>query len=92
MTKADIVEVIHERTGILKREAVSHVESLLEIIKNALERGETVKIAGFGIFEVKEKKARLGRNPQTGEAITIERRRVLSFKVSQILRQAVNKQ
>lgn len=60
MTKADLVEVVHERTGILKREASSHVESLLEIIKTALERGQTVKIAGFGVFEVKEKKARLG--------------------------------
>lgn len=92
MTKADLVEMVHERTGILKREAVSHVESLLEIIKTTLGRGEPVKIAGFGVFEVKEKKARLGRNPQTGEAITIEKRRVLSFKASQILRQAVNRQ
>ena len=68
------------------------LETVFLIMKNTLESGEKLKISGFGNFEVKQKADRRGRNPQTGEAITIEARRVLTFKPSTLLRQAINKQ
>jgi len=68
------------------------MESVFAIIKESLEAGETIKISGFGSFEVNQKGARRGRNPQTGEAITIEARKVLSFKPSTLLRDAINKE
>jgi integration host factor subunit alpha len=67
------------------------LESVLSIMKETLESGEKLKIAGFGSFEVKQKKDRRGRNPQTGESITIEARRILTFKPSDVLRNAINK-
>lgn len=67
------------------------MESVFAIMKESLETGESIKVSGFGNFEVKQKEARRGRNPQTGEAITIEARKVLTFKPSTLLRQAVNK-
>ncbi|MDY7002027.1 MAG: integration host factor subunit alpha, partial [Thermodesulfobacteriota bacterium] len=67
------------------------VDDLFEIIKENLEKGESVTISGFGAFQVREKKSRQGRNPRTGEEITISARRVVSFKPSQLLRKALNK-
>lgn len=66
------------------------MESVFTIMKESLEVGETIKVSGFGNFEVKQKDARRGRNPQTGEAITIEARKVLTFKSSTLLKQAIN--
>lgn len=91
MTKIDLVEKISEQMGVKKIEAVDLVESVLSLMKQTLETGETLKISGFGSFVVKQKKDRRGRNPQTGEAITIEARRILSFKPSNMLRDAINK-
>lgn len=91
MTKADIVEKIHTTTGLSKKDSAEMMESVFDIIKSTLESGETIKVSGFGSFVVNEKEARRGRNPQTGEAITIEARKVLTFKPSTLLRQAVNK-
>jgi integration host factor subunit alpha len=90
MTKADIVEKVHAKIGGTTREAASMLETVLEIMKSILDSGDCVKIAGFGKFSVKEKKDRKGRNPQTGEAIVIEARRILSFKVSEGLRDRIN--
>ncbi len=90
MTKADIVEKIHTTTGLSKKDSAVMMESVFAIMKESLETGETIKISGFGSFEVKQKDARRGRNPQTGEAMTIEARKVLSFKPSSILRQSIN--
>ena len=90
MTKADIVERIHQNIGFTKKESAEIVEAVFCIIKNTLEKGEKIKIAGFGNFIVKQKDDRRGRNPQTGEAITIEARRVLTFKASNLLRDAMN--
>jgi len=90
MTKADLVELIYERVGSSKREAAEVVEVVFEIIRANLRRGEKVKISGFGSFIVNQKRARRGRNPQTGEPITIDPRMVLSFKPSQVLKQSVN--
>lgn len=91
MTKADIVEKIHANTGMTQKESMEMVEAVFSIMKSTLETGETLKISGFGSFVVKQKNDRRGRNPQTGEAITIEARRILSFKPSTVLRDAINK-
>lgn len=90
MTKADIVERITNESAFTKAESIDIVESLLEIIKETLADGETLKVSGFGSFVVKEKNDRRGRNPQTGEEITIEARRVLTFKPSAVLKSAMN--
>ena len=90
MTKGDIVERVSEKCGVTKKESVDMVESVLNIIKSTLEDGEVIKISGFGKFEVKTKHERRGRNPQTGESITIDARRILTFKPSTILKSAVN--
>lgn len=90
MTKAEIAQRIHEKTGLSKKESSDLLESVFSIIKSTLESGEKIKVAGFGNFEVKQKKDRKGRNPQTGASITIEARRVLTFKPSTIIKQAIN--
>ena len=90
MTKADIAERIAQRHGFTMKQSQDLLESVFGIIKSTLESGEDLKVAGFGKFEVRQKKDRLGRNPQTGEAITIEARRVLTFKASALLRKSVN--
>ena len=90
MTKADLAEKIQDAAGFTKKESADMLEYVFTIIKDTLESGEKLKITGFGNFEVKQKKARRGRNPQTGEAVTIEARRVLTFKPSALLKQALN--
>jgi len=91
MTKADIVERIYEKVGFSKKEASEVVDSIFEIIKRHLEEGEKVKVSGFGNFVVHEKQPRKGRNPQTGETITIRGRRVLGFKASPMLKKSMNR-
>lgn len=86
MTKADIVERVYEKVGFSKKESSELVEMAFETMKRTLERGEKVKISGFGKFEVRQKNARRGRNPQTGTEIEITARKVLSFKPSQVLK------
>lgn len=90
MTKADIIARIYEKVGFSKKDATDVVEATFEIIKNCLERGEKVKISGFGNFVVNSKRPRRGRNPQTGEEIIIVGRKVLTFKPSQILKKNLN--
>jgi integration host factor subunit alpha len=90
MTKADIVERIYERARASKKDASEVVDIVFELIKARLERGEKVKLSGFGNFVVHEKRPRKGRNPQTGEEIVISGRRVLSFKASQVLKSTIN--
>jgi integration host factor subunit alpha len=90
MTKADIVETIYERVGFSKKESAELVETVFEIIKETLAVGEKVKISGFGDFVVREKNARKGRNPQTGQEIRLDARRVLTFKPSLVLKNILN--
>ncbi len=91
MTKTDIVERVANENGFTRVESLELVESVLAIIKDTLADGEALKVSGFGTFMVKEKNDRRGRNPQTGEEITIDARRVLSFKPSRLLKDAVNR-
>jgi integration host factor subunit alpha len=91
MTKADIIEHVYEKVGgFSKKEAAEIVEVVFDTIKETLERGEKIKISGFGNFVVRDKNSRVGRNPQTGKEITISARRVLTFKPSQVLKNALN--
>ena len=90
MTKIDIIQNVHEKLGFSKKDSSDIVESVFDLIKDCLGKGERVKISGFGNFMVKEKRARRGRNPQTGQEISIPARRVLTFKSSQVLRKALN--
>lgn len=90
MTKADIVEKVAEKCGISKKDSIDMVESVFSVLKTTLENGEDLKISGFGKFEVKNKHERKGRNPQTGESIIIDARRILSFKPSTILKESIN--
>ncbi len=90
MTKADIVEALYEKVGFSKKEAADLVELVFDTIKTTLSQGQKIKISGFGNFVVREKRSRIGRNPQTGESIEIGARRVLTFRPSQVLRAEVN--
>lgn len=89
LTKADIVERVYKEAGFSKKEAADMVEMVFQIIKQTLGRGEKVKISGFGNFSIRDKKARIGRNPQSGESLEISARRVLTFKPSQVLKEDI---
>ncbi len=90
LTKVDIVEQVANKCGFSKLEASELVEGVFDSIKLALEKGENVKLSGFGNFVLRDKHSRMGRNPQTGDAMEISSRRVMSFKVSQVLKEAIN--
>ena len=90
MTKADIIEGVYEKVGFSKKESADLVDLVFETMKETLGRGEKIKISGFGNFVVRTKQPRPGRNPQTGEEIVIEARRVLTFKPSNVLKTALN--
>ena len=90
MTKADLVERVHDNIGFPKKEAAEIVDCVFEVIKTALEDGEKIKISGFGNFVVRHKNARKGRNPQTGQEILLEARKVLTFKPSLVLKNILN--
>lgn len=90
MTKADIIEGVYEKVGFSKKESAEIVELVFDTVKETLERGDKIKISGFGNFQVRHKKARVGRNPQTGKEIEISARRVLTFRPSQVLKAALN--
>ncbi len=90
MTKADIVENIYQKVGFSKKESAEIVELVFDIIKSTLEQGQKVKISGFGNFVVRAKNSRKGRNPQTGDEIKLDARKVLTFKASQVLKGYLN--
>ena len=91
MTKADLVEMLFNRMGINKRDAKDMVDGFFDEIRTALESGRTVKLSGFGNFQLRDKAQRPGRNPKTGEEIAITARRVVTFHASQKLKEAVAK-
>ncbi|MBE0585858.1 MAG: integration host factor subunit alpha [Desulfofustis sp.] len=90
MRKIDIIESAYANLDIPRKDCVRIVESLFDLIKDDLGKGRDVMISGFGKWTVKAKKKRKGRNPQTGEDLTINARRVVTFKPSTVLRDAVN--
>ncbi|MEO6148271.1 MAG: integration host factor subunit alpha [Sulfuriferula sp.] len=89
LTKAELADMLFEKVGLNKREAKDMVESFFEEIRIALESGDTVKLSGFGNFQLRDKPQRPGRNPKTGEEMPITARRVVTFHASQKLKSQV---
>ena len=89
LTKADLADLLFEQVGLNKREAKDMVEAFFEEVRTALEKGDSVKLSGFGNFELRKKSERPGRNPKTGEEIPITARRVVTFHASQKLKSKV---
>jgi integration host factor subunit alpha len=91
LTKAELAEMLFEKVGLNKREAKDMVETVFDEIRDALERGESVKLSGFGNFQLRDKPQRPGRNPKTGEEIPISARRVVTFHASQKLKALIER-
>ncbi|HEY8345068.1 MAG TPA: HU family DNA-binding protein [Bacillota bacterium] len=91
MTKTELIDQVAEKSGLTKKESGKAVDAMMAAMTEALAGGEKVQLVGFGSFEVRERGARTGRNPQTGEAITIEARKVPVFKPGKALKDAVAK-
>ena len=89
LTKAELAEMLFDQVGLNKREAKEMVDTFFDEIRNSLERGEAVKLSGFGNFQLRDKPQRPGRNPKTGEAIPISARRVVTFHASQKMKSMV---
>ena len=89
LTKADLADMLFEQVGLNKREAKDMVEAFFEEVRRSLEAGDSVKLSGFGNFELRKKSERPGRNPKTGEEIPITARRVVTFHASQKLKSKV---
>ncbi len=91
LTKADLAAMLFDELGLNKRESKELIESFFEEIKMSLERGEAVKISGFGNFNLRRKTERPGRNPKTGEVVNISARTVVTFKSGQKFRERIAK-
>jgi integration host factor subunit alpha len=89
LTRADLAEAVHQEVGLTRQDCADLVERTLELIAEALQRGEIVKLSGFGVFQVRDKRARMGRNPKTGEPAAIDPRRVITFRASQVMKAKV---
>ena len=89
LTRMDLAEAVHEEVGLSRNESADLVESVLQHMSDALVRGENVKISSFGTFSIRDKAARMGRNPKTGEEVPISPRRVLSFRPSHLMKDRV---
>ncbi|MCX8087276.1 MAG: integration host factor subunit alpha [Rhodocyclaceae bacterium] len=89
MTKAELADLLFEKVGLNKREAKDMVEAFFEEVRIALEKGDSVKLSGFGNFQLRDKPQRPGRNPKTGEEIPITARRVVTFHASHKLKEIV---
>jgi integration host factor subunit alpha len=90
LTRADLTEAVFQAVGLSRTDSAQMVEDMLEEVCGALAKGETVKLSSFGTFAVRQKSQRMGRNPKTGDEVPIAPRRVLVFRPSQMLREAVN--
>ena len=89
LTRMDLSEAVFREVGLSRNESAELVETVLNLMSNALIRGEQVKISSFGTFSVRDKKARIGRNPKTGEEVPITPRRVLTFRPSHLMKERV---
>ena len=91
LTRADLCEAVHEEVGLSRQDCSGLVERTLELVVQALENGKQVKLSGFGVFQVRAKRARMGRNPKTGEPAAIDPRRVIGFRASQVMKARVDR-
>ena len=89
MTRADLAEALHRKVGLSRAESADMVEQILDHMSDALQRGENVKVSGFGTFVLRDKGERVGRNPKTGVEVPIAPRRVLTFRASQMMRDRI---
>ena len=89
MTRADLTEAAHRETGLPRHDAAELVDMMIEAMAERMSKGETVMISGFGSFRVRDKRAREGRNPRTGEPAPIPARRVVTFRPSQVLKMRI---
>jgi integration host factor subunit alpha len=89
LTRMDLAEAVHEEVGLSRNESAELVETVLQHMSDALVRGENVKISSFGTFSIRDKAARMGRNPKTGEEVPISPRRVLSFRPSHLMKDRI---
>ncbi|MDA2933958.1 integration host factor subunit beta [Acidobacteria bacterium AH-259-D05] len=90
MTKAELAETVAKNSGLTKQQAEIVVQTVLDSIVDSLQSGERVELRGFGSFRLKERKARLGRNPKTGESVQVPARRVAHFRLGKELRELIN--
>ena len=90
LTKAELAEFLFDKVGLNKSEAKEMVEAFFEEIRLSLEKGEGVKLSGFGNFELREKSERPGRNPKTGEEVPVSARRVVTYRASQKVREQIS--
>ena len=90
LTRMDLAEAVHAEVGLSRNDSANLVETVLDHVSDALVAGETVKISSFGTFSVRDKAARVGRNPKTGVEVPILPRKVLSFRPSQVLKARIN--
>lgn len=90
VTRADLAESVFREVGLSRNESADLVEVILEEMSGALEKGDKLKISSFGSFAVRQKNARIGRNPKTGEEVPIEPRKVLVFRASGVLKDKIN--
>src|SRR5437773_10375109 len=86
LTRADLTEAVHEEVGLTRQDCAGLVERTLGLVAEALERGETAKLSGFGVFQVRSKRERMGRNPKTGEPAAIDPRRATGLRPSQVIK------
>jgi len=91
LTRADITEKLHQEFGLSRQDCAGLVERTLELVVAAMERGEIVKLSGFGVFQVRAKRERMGRNPKTGTPAKIAPRRVIGFRGSQVLKARIDR-
>jgi integration host factor subunit alpha len=91
LTRANLAEAVHDEVGLTRQDCAELVERTLELVAAALEQGEVVKLSGFGVFQVRAKRARMGRNPKTGEPASIDPRRVISFRASHVMKARVDR-
>ena len=90
LTKDDLIQALYDQAGFSKQKSRTTVETVFELVKKALESGDDVLVSGFGKFIVREKASRRGRNPKTGQDLTLDPRRVITFKCSPVMRDRVN--
>ncbi len=90
LTRAHLTDALHEHVGLSRQDCAGLVERTLDMVAEAMERGESVKLSGFGVFQVRSKRERMGRNPKTGEPATIAPRRVIGFRASQVLKARID--
>lgn len=91
VTRADLAQALHEEVGLTRQDCAGLVERTLDLLAEAMTRGEMVKLSGFGVFQVRAKRQRTGRNPKTGAPAAIHPRRVIGFRASQVIKARIDR-